>query len=323
MENYCKPPKPTSFELTLRKILDRKHIPFKTDKVIWYTSCDCFTPDLLIGKNLIIEIDGKVHDKEHRKTLDRIRQRALENMGYTVHRVKNDQIRRHPDDIAEQIREIYHKVSETEDKIEETTITELKKPLEIEPIPKDLQFNLGIWASEFNKQLNDDEKSWSAKFLRESLSQYHPELVKNQCAMEKFILSLHGYKLRKTKDGKHLDFEYSLQFFKKSLDLLKDLFPKTGNMSTIHLKNMFNETTPGFFKNLIFKGGPNQNEGIVSIKDENSLNFHIDSFNNYLSELGINVERSDIIQECKATLNRFKEESKIDYNWLIEWINKS
>jgi very-short-patch-repair endonuclease len=322
MENYCKPPKPTPSELTLRKILNRKQIPFKTDKVIWYTSCDCFTPDLLIGNSLIIEVDGKVHDKEHRKTLDRIRQRALENMGYTVHRVKNDQISTRPDDIAEQIREIYHKVSETEDKIEETTtITELKKPLEIEPIPKDIQFNLGIWATEFNKQLNDDEKCWSVKFFRESLSQYHPELIKNQCAMEKFMLSLHGLKLRKTKDGNNLDFVYSLEFFKKSLHLLNELFPKNGNIAAIHLKNIFNESVPGFFKNLIFKGGPNLNTGIVSIKDKDSLNFHIDSFNKYLSELGITVERSDIIQECKATLQKLNEKEKMNYNWLIEWMN--
>ena len=320
MENYCKPPKPTLSELTLRKILNRRQIPFKTDKVIWYTSCDCFTPDLIIGKSLIIEVDGKIHDKEHRKILDRIRQRALENMGYTVHRVKNDQIRTRPEDIAEQIREIYHKVSETKDKIEETTITELKKPLEIEPIPKDIQFNLGIWATEFNKQLND-EKSWSVKFFSESLSQYHPELVKNQCAMEKFILSLHGLKLRKTEDDNNLDFEYSLEFFKKSLHLLNELFPENGNISAIHLKNIFNESVPGFFKNLIFKGGPNLNTGIVSIKDKDSLNFHIDSFNKYLSELGITVERSDIIQECKATLQKLNEKEKMNYNWLIDWMN--
>lgn len=321
MQNYCKPPKPTPSELTLRKILDRKQIPFKTDKVIWYTSCDCFTPDLLIGKSLIIEVDGKVHDKEHRKTLDRIRQLALENMGYTVHRVKNDQISTRPDNIAEQIREIYHKVSETENKIEEAIITELKKPLEIESIPKDIQFNLGIWAAEFIKKLNDDKKSWSVEFFRESLSQYHPELVKNQCAMEKFMLSLHGLKLRKTKDGNKLDFEYSLEFFKKSLHLLNELFPENGNIAVIHLKNMFNESAPGFFKNLIFKGGPNLNTGIVSIKDKDSLNFHIDNFNKYLSELGITVESEDIIQECKATLQKLNEKEKIDYNWLIEWMN--
>ncbi|MGI0051628.1 MAG: hypothetical protein ACRD8K_07820 [Nitrososphaeraceae archaeon] len=51
------------------------------------------------------------------------------------------------------------------------------------------------------------------------------------------------------------------------------------------------------------------------------MNFHINSFNKNLSELGINVERSDIIQECKATLQKLNEKEKIDYKWLIEWMN--
>lgn len=322
MENYCKPPKPTPSELMLRKILRSRKIPFKTDQVIWYTSCDCFTPDLIIGKGLIIEVDGKVHDKEHRKTLDRIRKRALEDMGYTVRIVKNEQVRDKPNKIADEIKEMYYQLSDTAEnkKKEETTIiTKLKKRLEIKPIPKDIQFKLDFWATEFNKKLNDE--NWSVEFFRESLSKYHPELVKNQCAMEKFMLSLHGLKLRKTEDDNNLDFEYSLEFFKKSLHLLKELFPENGSMTAIHLKNMFNESAPGFFKNLIFKGGPNINTGIVSIKDKDSLTFHIDNFNKYLSELGVTVEPSDIIQECKATLQKFRKEKKLNYNWLIEWIN--
>jgi very-short-patch-repair endonuclease len=323
MENYCKPPKPTPSELKLRKILEKKQIPFKTDQVIWYTSCDCFTPDLIIGKRLIIEVDGKVHDKEHRKTLDRIRKRALENMDYTVRIVKNEQVRDKPNQIADEIKEMYYKLSDTAEnkKKEETTITELKKPLEIKPIPKDIQFNLDFWATEFNKKLNDE--NWSVEFFRESLSKYHPELVKNQCAMEKLILVLHGLNLRKTLDDgvDSLDFEYSLKFFKKSLNLLQELFPDNGNMIAIHLKNIFNESAPGFFKNLIFKGGPNINAGIVSIKDKDSLTFHIDNFNKYLSEFGVTVEPSDIIQECKATLQKFSKEKKLNYNWLIEWIH--
>ena len=319
MDNYCEPPKATSSELRLRNVLRSRKIPFKTDQVIWYTSCDCFTPDLIIGRSLIIEVDGKVHDKDHRKTLDRIRQRALENMGYTVHRVKNEAIRDRPHDIANEINDVYTILSDTENKKKETTITELKKPLEIEPIPKDIQFNLAIWATEFNKKLNDE--NWSVEFFRESLSHYHPELSKNQCAMEKLILVLHGLNLRKTSDGSYLDFEYSLKFFKKSLNLLNELFPEKGSMTVIHLKNIFNESAPGFFKNLIFKGGPNINTGLVSIKDKDSLNFHINSFNKYLSQLEITVEPLDIIQECKATLQKFKEEKKTDYNWLVEWIN--
>jgi very-short-patch-repair endonuclease len=184
MDNYCKPPKATPSELRLRNILRSRKIPFKPDQVIWYTSCNCFTPDLIIGKSLIIEVDGKIHDKDHRKTLDRIRQRALENMGYTVHRVKNESIRDRPNDIANEIYDIYTILSDTENK-KETTIMELKKPLEVEPIPKDVQLNLDIWAIEFNEKINDE--SWSVEFFRESLSQYHPELVRNQCAMEKLF----------------------------------------------------------------------------------------------------------------------------------------
>ena len=318
MENYCKLPKPTPSELKLRKILELKQVLFRYGKVIWYTSCDCFTPDLLIGKNLIIEVDGKIHDENHRKTLDRIRQRALENMGYTVYRIKNDQIRITPDDLAERIKEKYNEVSENENK-KKAIITELKKPLAVKPIPK--EFKLEEWVRKLNEKLDGDVESWSIDFIKESLSEFHYELAKNQCAMEKFMLSLFGYQLQKTEDGNNLDFEYSLEFFKKSLHLLNELFPENGNISATHLKNMFNESSPGFFKNLIFKGGPNLNEGIVSIKDKDSLNFHIDSFNKYLSELGITVERSDIIQECKATLQKFSEEKKMNYNWIIEWMN--
>ena len=78
-------------------------------------------------KTLIIEIDGKVYDKEHRKTLDRIRQRALENMGYTVQRVKNEEIRDKSNDVANEINEIYTILSDTKDK-KRVTITELKNP---------------------------------------------------------------------------------------------------------------------------------------------------------------------------------------------------
>ncbi|MCJ7635923.1 MAG: hypothetical protein MUO21_00370 [Nitrososphaeraceae archaeon] len=115
-----------------------------------------------------------------------------------------------------------------------------------------------------------------------------------------------------------MDFEYSLNFLKKGLNLLEEIFPENGNMAAIHLKNMFNESSPGFFKNLIFRGGPNINPGIVSIKSKDSLNCHIDSFNKNLSELVITVEYSDIIQECKATFQKFNEKKKIDYNSLIE-----
>ena len=74
-------------------------------------------------------------------------------------------------------------------------ITELKKPLEIQPIPKGLIIE--HWVQKLNEEIDDDVKRWSIDSIKESLSRFPSELVKNQCAMEKFTLSLFGYKLRK------------------------------------------------------------------------------------------------------------------------------
>ena len=71
---------------------------------------------------------------------------------------------------------------------------------------------------------------------------------------------------------------------------------------------------------MIFKGGPRIRKGLVSIKDKDSLNYHIDNFNKNLSELGINVERLAIKQECKAELQKLNKEKQKHYNWLMEWM---
>ena len=92
---------------------------------------------------------------------------------------------------------------------------------------------------------------------------------------------------------------------------------------------MYNISAQGFFKNLIFNGGPNINPGIVSIENEGSLNYHINSFNVSFSHLGITVERQDIKSECAATLVKLGKKDSYDnnnslskYKWLIDWMNK-
>ena len=299
-----------------------KKILFKDSQVIWYTGCDAYTPDLIVGKTLIVEVDGKIHDKEYRKTPDRIRHRALENMGYHVLRVRNEEIQATPDVVAERIIQRYFEVADN-DYRRPTKITKLKKLTDYDPMPKEITNNLQIWAISFNKELNDEMWS-SVDNFKESLIRFHPKVVTNQCAMEKFILLLLGLNLRKREDGR-LDFEYSLTFLKKSIEILRGLFgEENGDMADIHLKNMYNISAPGFFKNLIFNGGPNINPGIVSIKDEAALNCHIDSFNKSFSSMGITVERREIKSECNATLNKFgKEDNELSkYNWLLEWIDK-
>jgi hypothetical protein len=252
-------------------------------------------------------------------------------MGYDVLRVKNAEIQNTPDAVAEIIIQRYFEV--VDDYTEEgrrrpTKITELEKPLHYEPIPKEItNDNLRIWALFYNKELIINETTWSVDYFRQSLTQIHPKLVTNQCAVEKFILLLLGLNLHKREDG-NLDFEYTLSFLKRSIQILKDLFSKEANTVAIHLKNMYNISAPGFFKNLIFNGGPNINPGIVSIENEGSLNYQIDNFNQNFSHIGISVELRDIKSECAATLTKVSKKDDDNnnelskYNWLIEWMNK-
>ena len=337
--NDFRAPPPTYSERKLRSILRSKKIGFKDSQIIWYTGCDRYTPDLLIGKKLIVEVDGKVHNKDFQKTPDRIRQRALENMGYYVLRIKNEEIQNTPDSVAERIIQKYIELIEAEEDSNKGTrtksikITELEKPLHYEPIPKEItNDNLRLWALSFNQKLiANKESALHVDYFKQSLTQLHPNLVTNQCAMERFILLLVGLNLHKKEDG-NLDFEYTLNFLKKCIEILRGLFSQEASMVDVHIKNMYNISAPGFFKNLIFNGGPNINPGIVSIENEDSLNYHIDSFNTIFSEMGITVGRQDIKSECAATFVKLsKKDSYHDgtnnnglskYKWLIDWMNK-
>lgn len=120
-DDKFKTPSPTESELKLRSILKYKKIPFKHSQIIWYTGCDKYTPDLIIGEKLIIEVDGKIHDKERMKTPDRIRQRALKNMGYEVYRVRNERIQSAPYAVAADIIQKYYEVADTEDRTAKIT----------------------------------------------------------------------------------------------------------------------------------------------------------------------------------------------------------
>lgn len=310
--NFDAPPA-TKSEKLVREILRANNIYFKTGQVLWLTDYEKYTPDLIIGrkgKKLIVEVDGKIHEDKHQINKDRIRQRALKNMGYAVFRVKNEEVQKRPDVVAAKIMGEYSQLTASDSK-KEIKITELEKPVNYKPIPSKINYNLKYWVREFNTKLNYD--MWSTDFFKEELSRYHPEIVKNKSIMESVILQLWGLNLHKMDDG-NIDFEYSLIYL--SIQLLNELFDGD-NMIETHLKNQINRTAPGFFKNLIFQGGPHGNEGLVSIKDKNSLNFHIDTFNKYLSELGINVTHSDIKQDCKAAIQNVTEDEKKITNGLL------
>jgi very-short-patch-repair endonuclease len=317
-DDKFKAPPPTESELKLRSILRYKKIPFKHSQIIWYTGCDKYTPDLIIGEKLIIEVDGKIHDKEFMKTPDRIRQRALKNMGYEVHRVRNENIQSIPSAVAADIIQKYYEVVDTPNKT--TKVSRLKSTIHHESVPRDIAEKLQFWTIEFNKELSDEK--WTANYFKESLKRYHPGIVTNQCAMERLILLLLGLNLRKTQDGSSLDFEYSSNLLKKGIEIIRDIFGgDEGDAAAIHLRNMYNISAPGFFKNLIFKGGPNLNPRVISIKDKFALDSVIDNFNENFSDIGIAVVSSEIKSECNAVLKKFDDDEISIYSWLVEWIN--
>ena len=310
-----KAPPPTESELKLRNILRYKKIPFKHSQI----GCDKYTPDLIIGEKLIVEVDGKIHDKEFLKTPDRIRQRALQDMGYTVHKIRNERIMSAPYAVAADIIQKYYEIVDAEDRT--AKIIKLKATAHRESVPKDIDEKLQFWAIEFNKELNDEK--WTADIFKEYLKRFHPRLVANQCAMERLILLLLlGLNLRGTQGGISLDFEYSLNLLKKGIEILRSIFGGAqGDAAAIHLRNMYNISAPGFFKNLTFKGGPNLNPGVISIKDKFTLDSMINNFNKNFSNIGITVERSEIKSECNAVLIKLDKGEVSAYSWLVEWMN--
>ena len=84
---------PTKYTIQLAKALYSTGIDITLEPEIWYTSCNFYTPDILLNSEfIIIEVDGPIHDEPQIQKNDRIRQRALENSGYRVYRFKNQEI---------------------------------------------------------------------------------------------------------------------------------------------------------------------------------------------------------------------------------------
>ena len=92
---FYKRPTSTRYENLLSSALDKFafNIKYIRNSEVWLSACIWYTPDFIIGHRLIVEVDGGIHEFEYRKTPDRIRQRALQNMGYYVYRVKNEEIK--------------------------------------------------------------------------------------------------------------------------------------------------------------------------------------------------------------------------------------
>jgi hypothetical protein len=85
-------------------------------------------------------------------------------MGYNVLRVRNEEIQNMPDAIVERIIQRYFVVADNDDR-RPTKITRLKKLTNYDPMPKEVNFNLQLWAVSFNKELNDG--MWSVDYFKD------------------------------------------------------------------------------------------------------------------------------------------------------------
>ena len=355
-----KRPIPTRYENLLASALDKfaSGITYIRNPEVWLSACIWYTPDFIVGHRLVVEVDGGVHNLEYRKTPDRIRQRALENMGYHIYRVRNEDVKSSPKHVAEKIIESYYDIVEKDDnnngnnddnnnRITQYKIQKIIKKPNYNPLPEDLEQLLTPMAIKFNSQQqfnNSKENNWTSDYFKESLSQYDQRIVSNECAMERFMLQLLGLNLCKKEDPNAnnatiLDFEHFSILFGKAIKIISDIFGS--QISGNYLKNSFNITAPNFIKNLVFEGGPKINPGIVSIKDSTTLEIYIESFNRNFSKLGISVAKSDVMIECVKELEKRKKKMMMktktstnntdndnqgenckrvieDYQWLIE-----
>jgi very-short-patch-repair endonuclease len=305
-------PEPTIYEKILGDRLRRRSIPYKSGPVIWFTRADYYTPDLALGNKLIVEVGGSIHDLEARKTPDRIRHRALENLGYFIIRVRNERIRTDVDAVVEEIIQRYYETVENE---KAHAKIEIVKPAGYDSIPKYIHDNLSQWSTSFNHSLK--EESWTANYFKEHLTEYDSILITNQSALERFMLLIFGLNLKMSDEGV-LDFEYSAKLFGRSILIVQEIFGEQGETAGIHLKNMFNVSAPGFLKNLVFFGGPRINKGIVSITNLDSLKKHIHAFNEHFSKYGVTVEEAEVKVECLYTLNKMNDPNS-SFRWLTDW----
>ena len=325
----------TSYVVQLAQELYSLGIELTLEPEIWYTSCDFYTPDLVVNNKIIIEVDGPVHENMKIKKNDRIRQRALENTGYLVYRFKNREIAESLGDVITKIKYILSQSRGVSPKIFEIDVPEGNTMSNISG-----SF-VKAYASALNSTLLTIDR-WDAIYFKEFLSRYDPSPIDNRCAMEKLIFILLGLSLRSKdyQDERVIDFGHYSVLFDKSVAIMNELF---GKAAEIELKNAFNITATNFIKNLIFYGKPRVAVSrLVWIKDYNSIVYHINEFNEYFLKFGISVEESDVKLEClgelekiecrlqeRARFNRLIKNDKISkseinrLSWLEIWLEEA
>jgi very-short-patch-repair endonuclease len=339
IRSRIKQSEPTKYAVQLARALHTRGIKIQLEPEIWYTSCNFYTPDILVNEDLIVEVDGPYHEEAQIKKNDRIRQRALENSGFLVYRFKNEEIVNSLDYVVDKIRSVLYEFEHNSDNKTTPKIIKMEIP-ETQRMSNVPEYLIKAYSIALNSTLVGKMEKWSTSYFKEFLSQYDPTPVGNRCAMERVLFILLGLNLHLKRELQStIDFEHYSMLFDKSIGIMKSLF---GETAEIELINAYNMTATNFMKNLIFYGKPLiARIRIVWIKDHESIVFHINEFKKYFYRFGIYVEESEVKVECLGELDKIenilKERNKIKqqinqnqisegelrrFGWLERWIQE-
>jgi very-short-patch-repair endonuclease len=302
----------TKFEKLLASALKNNGIAFRANPLISLSACLEYTPDFLIRERLIVEVDGGIHDADFRKTPDRIRQRALEKLGYTVYRVRNEVVVNSPQKVTEEILQQYYEAFDAQIDRSSSLLSKARKienTITSQP-EEDQVISVAI-------RLQDNTDKWDYDQFRKCVSEIDQNFLTNPCYTERLILLLLGLGLTKKTNGQ-VDFKNFLDIFMKGINIMSKLY---GDQAKTYLVNSFSITAANFMKNLIFQGGPKIKRGLVDITNTESLEENISEFNNNFSRIGIKIEKDDVKTECRHKLERIYPVGREKFSWLSNWIN--
>ena len=302
----------TKFERLLALALKNKGIAFQANPLIRLSACIKYTPDFLIRGRLIVEVDGGIHDRDFRKTPDRIRQRALEKLGYSVYRIRNEVVASSPEKVTEEVLQQYYEAFDAQVGQSRSL---LSKARNIENMMSSRPEEGQVLSVAI--RLKDYTDKWEYDKFCMYLSDIDRNFVTNPCHTERLVLLLLGLDLTTTYSGK-VNFKNFLDIFMKGINIMSNLY---GHRARIYLINSFSITAANFMKNLVFHGGPRIKPGIVVINNIESLVEHMSEFNNCFSNIGVRLEKDDVKSECRHKLERLYSIDREKYLWLSNWVN--
>ena len=302
----------TKFERLLALALKNKGIAFQANPLIRLSACIKYTPDFLIRGRLIVEVDGGIHDRDFRKTPDRIRQRALEKLGYSVYRIRNEVVASSPEKVTEEVLQQYYEAFDAQLTQSPPLLTKLENT---ENIFTSQPYNDQVLSAAI--KMKDFTNRWNYTKFCTYLSEIDRNFLTNPCYTERLILVLLGLDLTINDWGK-LNFKNLFDNFMNGINIMSNLY---GDRAKVYLLNGFNVSVANFMKNLIFYGGPRIKPGLVVINSIESLDDHILQFNNYFSSIGVKLERDEVKSECLHVLDRLDVVTRQKYLWLSNWIN--